>query len=165
MYHAITRGKLRTVFRELGRGNYEVTFGSLAPVFEHVFAGDHAFGGTRRSVPSFRRWFERLYKVFPDLQFEVKTLVVKGWPWNTLAVVEWEDWANTRDGNGYRNQGVHVIRLRWGRVVSLHVYLDTQKLADACRRQAQQGLPDAVAAPIVDSQPGDSHAAAAPLAG
>jgi ketosteroid isomerase-like protein len=103
--------------------------------------------------------------VFPDLQFEVKALVVKGWPWNTLAVVEWEDWANTRDGNGYRNQGVHVIRLRWGRVVSLHVYLDTQKLADACRRQAQQGLADAVAAPIVDCQPGDSHAAAAPLAG
>jgi ketosteroid isomerase-like protein len=161
MYHAITRGKLRTVFSELSRGHYEGTFGNLAPGFEHVFAGDHAFGGTRRSVTSFRRWFERLYKVFPDLQFELKTLVVKGWPWNTVAVVEWEDWASTRDGKGYRNQGVHIIRLRWGRVVSLHVFLDTQKLADACRRQAQHGESDAIAAPIVDGQPDGTRAASA----
>ena len=53
---------------------------------------------------------------------------MKGWPWNTVAAVEWDDWASTRDGKGYRNEGVHIIRLRWARVVSLHVYHDTERL-------------------------------------
>ena len=56
-------------------------------------AGDHSFGGARHSIAAFRQWFERLYEVFPDLQFEIKTVIVKGWPWNTTAVVEWEDQA------------------------------------------------------------------------
>jgi ketosteroid isomerase-like protein len=150
MYHAIMRRKLTNLFSQLSRGNYESTFGDMAPAFEHVFAGEHAFGGTRHSVASFRQWFERLYRVFPDLQFAVRTVVVKGWPWNTVAVVEWEDWASTLDGQGYRNEGVHIIRLRWGRAVSLHVYLDAQKLADVCRRQARHGVSEALAAPIVD---------------
>jgi len=150
MYHTITRRKLKNVFEQLGRGNSEVAFADLAPQFEHRFSGDHAFGGTRRTAASFRRWFVRLFEVFPDLQFRVNAILVKGWPWNTVAAVEWEDWATLRDGRQYRNEGVHIIRLRWGRVVSLHVYLDTQKIADACRWQAEHGLPQAVAAPIVD---------------
>jgi ketosteroid isomerase-like protein len=150
MYHMITRRKLRNVFEQLSRGNSEVAFADLAPRFEHVFSGDHTFGGTRRTAASFRRWFVRLFEVFPGLQFKVKNVLVSGWPWNTVAAVEWEDWATMRDGQEYRNEGVHIIRLRWGRVVSLRVYLDTQKIADACRHQAEHGLPQALAAPITD---------------
>jgi len=150
MYHRVLRGKLANVFEQLSVGNYEVAFGDLAPRFEHVFAGDHAFGGTRRTTASFRRWFERLYLVFPDLRFRVLNILVKGWPWDSVAAIEWEDWASTRDGQGYTNRGVHIMRLRWTRVVSLHVYLDTGRLADACRRQAEHGLPEAVAARIED---------------
>jgi ketosteroid isomerase-like protein len=150
MYHMITRRKLKNVFDQLSRGNYEVAFPELAPAFEHVFRGDHTFGGTRRTTASFRRWFERLYEVFPDLQFKIKNILVKGWPWDTVAAVEWEDWATTRDGKKYRNEGVHIIRFRWTRVVSLHVYLDTQKLADACRLQASLGVSQAMAPQITD---------------
>jgi len=150
MYHSIVRIKLRNVFEHLSRGQYEVVFKDLAPRFEHTFAGDHPFGGTRRTVESFRKWFVRLYEVFPDLQFKVHNIVVKGGPWNTIAAVEWEDWASTRDGKGYRNKGVHIIHLRWVRVLSLHVHLDTQNIADACRRQAALGIEQAAAAPIVD---------------
>jgi ketosteroid isomerase-like protein len=150
MYHAIIRSKLTKVFERLSHGDYEVVFADLAPTFEHVFSGDHTFGGTRRTTASFRRWFERLYQVFPDLQFNVKKILVKGWPWDTVAAVEWEDWASTRDGKGYRNEGVHIIRLRWARVVSLNVYHDTERLADACRRQADQGIPQALEAQITD---------------
>jgi ketosteroid isomerase-like protein len=150
MYHTITSWKLQNVFSQLSRGNYEVAFSDLRPQFEHVFSGDHTFGGTRRTVASFRQWFVRLYEVFPDLQFHVKKILVKGWPWNTTAVVEWEDWASTRDGKGYRNEGVHIMKLQWGRVASLKVYLDTQKIADACRRQAEAGIAQAVAPQITD---------------
>jgi len=150
MYHYITARKLRNVFYQLGRGNFEVAFADLAPQFEHRFSGDHTFGGTRHTEKSFRQWMARLHEVFPDLQFKVHNVLVKGWPWNTVAAIEWEDWGSTRDGDGYRNEGVHFIRLRWGRVVSLHVYLDTQKIADTCRRQAEHGVPQAVAPPITD---------------
>jgi ketosteroid isomerase-like protein len=150
VYHTITGLKLKRVFANLSRGNYEVAFTDLRPRFEHVFSGDHTFGGTRRTVASFRKWFVRLYEVFPDLQFRVKKVLVKGWPWNTIAVVEWEDWATTLDGKGYTNEGVHVIHMRWGRVVSLKVYLDTQKLVEACRRQAEHGIQQALAPQITD---------------
>ena len=33
------------------------------------------------------RWFERLYRLFPDLNFEVKRVVAQGWPWDTLLAV------------------------------------------------------------------------------
>jgi ketosteroid isomerase-like protein len=150
MYHMIVRMKLRNVFAQLSKGNYEVVFSDLADPFEHTFLGDHTFGGTRRTQASFRRWFERLYTVFPDLSFNVKNILVKGWPWDTLAAVEWQDQASTLDGRGYVNEGVHMIRLRWVKVVSLRVYPDTQKLADACRRQAVAGVPQAMAPQITD---------------
>jgi ketosteroid isomerase-like protein len=150
MYHTIVRRKLTTVFANLGKGRYEGALQDLAPSFTHTFAGDHAFGGTRRSVASFRRWFERLFLVFPDLSFELRTIVVRGWPWDTTAVVEWTDRASTLDGRGYVNDGVHIICLKWVKVVEFRVYLDTQKIADACRRQAEYGRVEAVAAPIID---------------
>jgi ketosteroid isomerase-like protein len=150
MYQAIVRRKLTTVFTNLGKGKYEGALRDLAPVFTHTFAGDHAFGGTRNSAASFRRWFERLFRVFPDLSFELRTIVVTGWPGDTTAVVEWTDRASTLDGRGYVNEGVHIIRLKWVKVVEFRVYLDTQKIADACRRQAACGILEAVAVPIVD---------------
>ncbi len=150
MYHMIVRSKLRNAFAQLSRGNCEAVLKDLAPEFEHLFFGDHTFGGTRHTVSSFRNWLQRLFEVFPDLTFEVRNILVRGWPWDTVAAVEWIDRASTRDGVGYINNGVHIIRLRWVRVVELRAYHDTQRLADACRRQAQNGIPQAIAAQIVD---------------
>jgi ketosteroid isomerase-like protein len=54
------------------------------------------------------------------------------------------------DGQPYENRGVHLIRLRWGRAVSVRAYLDTQIYAAACRRMAENGVAEAKAAPITD---------------
>jgi ketosteroid isomerase-like protein len=75
-----------------------------------------------------RRWFERLFLLFPGLNFEIKDILVKGWPWNTVVVVEWIDRATTKDGQPYVNEGVHIIRFCLGRLVELHAYLDSQKV-------------------------------------
>ena len=152
MYHTVVRYKLNQVFEQLGRGNYELALQGLAPRFEHVFFGSHPFGGTRCTAASFRRWFERLYAVFPDLSFEVKNILVKGWPWNTLVALEWIDRASTLDGKGYVNEGVHIMRLRWVKVTEFRVYHDTEKLADACRRQAEHGIAAAAEPQIVDEE-------------
>ena len=36
-----------------------------------------------------RAWYRRLAAIFPDLQFDVRHIVVTGWPWDTVAAVEW----------------------------------------------------------------------------
>jgi ketosteroid isomerase-like protein len=149
-YHAVVERKLRRAFDRLGAGDYGSLFADFAPHIEHVFAGDHALGGARHSQQAYRQWFERLYRLLPGLHFEVRRLVVTGWPWDTLAVVEWIDRASPKDGEPYLNEGVHLMRLRWGRVVGIRVYLDTQRLNDTFQRLAHNGVEEAVAPPIVD---------------
>lgn len=64
-------------------------------------------------------WYARLKTVFPDLHFDIESLAVTGLPWNTVAMVEWRDRFTLRDGTQRNNQGVHVLRLTWGKVVCL----------------------------------------------
>jgi ketosteroid isomerase-like protein len=142
------RRQIERMFQELSRGNYEPALAGLAPRFEQVFAGDHPLGGSRHSVEAFRRWFERMYRLFPNLSFEVTATAASGPPWNMTLVAEWIDRATPADGTSYENRGVHVLKLRWGRIVSIHAYLDTQIVAAASRRLAEHGFPEAAAEPI-----------------
>jgi ketosteroid isomerase-like protein len=150
MYHYIVEQKLRQAFRQLNAGDYNSILRQFAPRFEHFFSGQHALAGTRHTPSANEAWYRRLAVLFPDLRFEVKNVVVSGWPWNTRATIEWVDHFTLRDGQRVSNAGVHVFRLRWGRVVGLHIYCDTQKLATVCGLLAQQGVNDAAAMPIVD---------------
>ena len=71
-------------------------------------------------------------------------------PWNTIVVVEWRDYATLAGGVPYVNDGAHVIGLKWGKVVSLHAYLDTQILIEAFRVMGEAGFDEALAPPIED---------------
>ncbi len=122
---------------------------ACAPDVEHTFSGEHALGGTRHSREALGRWFERLYRLFPGLDFEVKRVLVRGWPWRTVAMIEWVDRARPADGLPYMNEGTHVLRFSWGRLVSLHAYLDTQKVEEVCERLAKEGIEEASAPPIL----------------
>ena len=151
MYHVIVRRQVRKIFEGLSRGDWESALGGVAERFEHIFPGDHALGGTRHTKPGLRAWFTRLFSVHPRLRFEIKHIASSGAPWDTTAIIEWRDYAVMADGDtSYVNDGVHVIRLRWGKIVSLHPYLDTQKYAAALRRLAGTGFAAAAAAPIED---------------
>jgi hypothetical protein len=77
---------------------------------------------------------------------------VRGWPWNTVALVEWRDQFSLRDGSRGANQGVHVLRLKWGKVVSLRVYCDTQVVAAALLTQKMHGIAEAGFSPITDDR-------------
>jgi ketosteroid isomerase-like protein len=150
MYHTIVRNKLRQAFRDLDAGRCDSVLAQFAPRFDHVLMGDHALGGVRHSLGPTRRWYERLYQVLPDLRFEPQRIIVTGWPWDTTAIVEWVDRATVAGPRHYQNEGVHVFRLRWGRVVSLRVYCDTARLAAALQAQADGGIAEAAAPPIVE---------------
>ena len=148
MYHKIVERRVRRTFDMLSAGDYASSVGEMPPSLYHVFPGEHALGGVRRTPEGMRRWFERLYTVFPDLRFEVKNVLVRGWPWDTTVAIEWIDRATPPDGVPYVNEGSHVMRLRWGKLTYLHAYLDTQRVAEVCERLAEGGMSEASAPPI-----------------
>ena len=102
----------------------------------HHFAGDHALGGTRHDIEVLRRWFNRLKNVLPNLQFDVKNVWVKGWPWRTTIIVQWVAIATLANGEPYVNSGVYIIAVRWGKVYSLDVSGDSQAVAAGLAKQA-----------------------------
>ncbi len=150
MYRFIVERRVRQVFAQLSAGNYESSLAQFPPRIYHFFPGDHALGGVRRTREGMRRWFERLYAIFPGLHFEIRGVLVRGWPWRTTIAIEWTDRATLPDGSRYENEGVHIMQMRWGRVVAFRPYLDTQLVADACERAARAGVSEAMARPIED---------------
>ncbi|MFE6866876.1 nuclear transport factor 2 family protein [Kitasatospora sp. NPDC057692] len=159
MYHAIVRRNLRKSFAEVDRGNYAAVVRQFAPGAEHWFSGGHALSGGRHGAEQIQRWYDRLAEVMPDLRFELKKVVAKGLPWDTVAFVEWVDHLTDREGNQYSNQGVHVVRIKWGRITELHVYCDTGLLEAVLERLGGQGVGEAVAEPV--GEPGPFRAARA----
>lgn len=150
MYHRLIKRIVLRNFARLSQGDYASMLGGMSPSITHTFSGQHALGGTRHSVAAMGDWFARLFRLFPGLNFEIRSIAVSGWPWLTTVVVEWTDRATPADQSSYVNEGVHVIRLRWGKVVYLRAYLDTAVLMATLEGLAAHGVKEALAAPIED---------------
>jgi len=144
----ITR-RVRAIFDGLSHGDYTTAINGLGGDVHHVFAGDHPLAGERHSPDAVRRWFERLFRLF-ELRFDVRGIFVSGPLWNALVAVEWIAHVTPKAGAPYENHGAHIIRIRRGRVVYLHAYEDSQKVAEACRVMVAAGIAEAGAAPITD---------------
>jgi ketosteroid isomerase-like protein len=147
----IVKKNVTSVFKRLNKGDYEYALSGIGTTIEHRFDGEHCLGGKRTSANALRHWFERLFRLFPNLRFEMHSIAASGGPWDTAVVVEWTDRATPADGKEYVNSGAHVIRMRWGKVVSIHAYLDTQVLIDTLNRMAVSGIEEAKAPPIIGS--------------
>jgi ketosteroid isomerase-like protein len=149
-YHAFVRQQARLVFERLSTGDYEALVASEDPNLSFTHPGQHPLGSTLHSTGAARLWYQRLFRFFPGMEFDIKELVVKGWPWNTVVAAQWESHATAGDGHPYDNQGVHILQVKWGHAIGVRVYTDTQKTAAACQRMAQHGLSEAAAPPIRD---------------
>jgi ketosteroid isomerase-like protein len=148
LYRHVVERQLRRAFAALNAGDPSRVLAAFAPDAQHTFFGEHALAGTRDDPASLARWYARLATLFPDLHFDLDSVLVRGLPWDTVAVVEWRDRFTLRDGQARGNQGVHVLRLRWGRVTSLRIHCDTQRLAGVLEDLQSQGVADAGQAPI-----------------
>jgi ketosteroid isomerase-like protein len=148
MYGALVRRRIRRVFARLSMGDYEYALAGLHEDVHHRFAGDHPVGGERHDRGSVRLWFERLFRLFPELRFTVTDVAVSGWPWDLTVTVEWRADVTPASGPPYVNVGAHVLRIRRGRVACLHAYEDSQAVAEACARMAARGIAEAAAPPI-----------------
>ncbi len=150
MYHAIVRKRVRALFAAVNRGDAEPILRQFAHPFEHCFLGDHALGGSRTTLAATRRWYDRLYRLLPDIRFDLSRITVSGGPWNTIVVVEWNETNSATDGVRTYNHGVHVMHLRWGRATRLLICPDTVGLRATLDRLAAAGNAEAVAVPIAD---------------
>ncbi|OQW54116.1 MAG: hypothetical protein A4S14_01355 [Proteobacteria bacterium SG_bin9] len=149
MYHSIVRRKVIALFDAVSRGDAEPVLGAFAQQFEHRFPGDHALGGARTSIEATRRWYERLYRLLPDISFDVRHVWVSGAPWNTLVIAEWDETNSGTDGVRTHNHGIHALQLKWGRVTQLFIYPDTVGLKDTLDRLTKAGNAEASAPPIL----------------
>lgn len=151
MYRSIVERRVRALFDAVNRGDAEPVLRAFAPRFEHSFLGEnHALSGSRHSLPMTRRWYERLYRLLPDIKFEIRRVWVSGGPWNTIVVAEWKETNSGTDGVFTSNYGVHVLHLRWTRATRLIICPDTAGLKATLDRLAGAGNSEAHAPPIVD---------------
>ena len=147
MYHAFVRRRVEALFAAVSRGDAGPVLEGLAPRFEHYFLGDHALGGARVSLDATRCWYERLYRLLPDIAFDLRAVRISGPPWNTLIAV---DWIETNSAGGVRTYtpGAHLVRLVWGKMTYIGIYPDTTGLIATLQRLSQSGVAEAMAARI-----------------
>lgn len=148
MYHAVVRWRIRRLFDAINRGDAEPVLRMFGGDFEHRFLGAHALSGSRNSLAATRAWYERLYRLLPDIRFQLTRIWVAGGPWNTLVVIEWDESNSGTDGVRTSAHGIHAVRLRWGRAANLIICPDTVRLVATLDRLAAAGNREALAAPI-----------------
>jgi SnoaL-like domain len=120
----------------------------FSPKIHFLFEGDHAMGSELQGINAVRQWFQRVFRLFPGLQFKVKQVLVSGWPWNTTVTTRLQVEAALSNGQLYQNSVVQIVQLRWGRVVDDYLLENTQKLVDILKTLAQLGVDEAMAPPI-----------------
>ena len=69
-------------------------------------------------------------------------------PHSTVVVIRWTATQQMPDDSAYLNHGVHVVRMRWGKVVEIDANEDSQLVSGALRVLAAHGTSEALATPI-----------------
>jgi ketosteroid isomerase-like protein len=155
MYRSIVKWRVRSLFNEANRGNWQAIVDSLSPRFVYRFVGDTPLGGTRTTKASMQAWFQRIYKLVPDAQLHPEMIVVEGAPWNTR-VMTYVKFRGTLPpisglpGDVYENEVMQLMHLRWGRIASVITLEDTLRFAAILPRLAAAGITEATATPITD---------------
>ena len=149
MYHAIVKRMTIRNFERVNAKDHDALLRDCAPDIHHRFGGDHALGGERHDREALRRWFARLGRLAPELRLTVRDVWVKGLPHDTTIIVRWVATQTLPDGSPYENRGVHVIRMRWGKVVDIDANEDSQVVAASMKVLAAHGHAEAMAPPIV----------------
>ena len=149
MYHTVVKRIALQNFLRINQKDYGPVLEGCASNVHHHFGGHHALGGERNGREGLRLWFERLGRLMPTLWLTVHDVWVKGWPWDTTVVLRWSAVQDLPDRSPYNNHGVHIIRMRWGKVFDIDANEDSQLVADSLKILAAYGAPEALADPIL----------------
>ncbi|MER7251507.1 nuclear transport factor 2 family protein [Kribbella sp. NPDC000426] len=148
IYHWIVGRQVRNAFAQISAGNWEAMVAGMAPSFTYRFYGDHALGGERRTHDALRSWWERCFRLLPDTRFEVRDVLVNGWPWNTRVATAVTVHVGVVDGSAYENVVHQFLRIRWGKITEVRTLEDTAVLERTLDRLAAAGYAEAHAAQI-----------------
>lgn len=149
MFHAIVKRIAKKNFERVNQRDFTSLLKDCVPNVYHRFGGNHALGGERHDREAFGRWLGRLERLGPDMNLTVRDVWVKGLPHNTTIIVRWTNTDALPDGSRYENHGVHIVKMRWGKIVEIDANEDSQAVAEALKMRAAYGLEEALAPPIV----------------
>jgi ketosteroid isomerase-like protein len=114
---------LRLVYRRTFAGQDGLMMMATAADVTFSFPGSSSFAANLVGRESLREWLARFTALRP--RFEIRDVAVSGPPWNMTVAVRFHD----AIGADYENEGVEWLRMRWGRVRSLEVFLDTERVS------------------------------------
>jgi len=149
LYHAIVKRIAKKNFVRVNQKDYEALLKDCAPHIHHRFGGQHALGGERHDREALRRWFGRLGRLGPMLTLTVNDIWASGGPHDTTIIIRWSATQDMPDGSPYHNHGVHIVRMRWGKIVDIDANEDSQAVAASLKIWAAHGVEEALAAPII----------------
>lgn len=148
MYHAIVKRIARKNFLRVNQKDFDTILNDCAPDIHHRFGGSHALGGERYGREALGHWFGRLRRLGKHLTLSVEDVWVKGLPNDTTVIIRWSATDVLPDGAPYRNRGVHIVRMRWGKVLDIDAHEDSQVVAENLEKQAALGVTEATAPQI-----------------
>jgi ketosteroid isomerase-like protein len=140
MYRWTVAAVVRSIYRRTFAGDDRLMMRATAPDVSFRFPGTSSFAASLQSREALHEWLARFGTLSPTL--EVGDVAVSGPPWNMTVAVRFRD----AIGTDYENEGVEWLHMRWGRVRSLEVFLDTERISSWERRH-----PELVQAPAVTS--------------
>jgi ketosteroid isomerase-like protein len=130
-----TESETRRVVEELYAaylaGDAEGMLAQMAEDVEVRFLGQGTFHGLR----AVRRFMEYSAGLLTDLDFRIQRVIIDG----EVGAAIWEETARTADGQPWENHGVDVIRVRNGKIVSLHENNDVTLVYRHFSRYADEG--------------------------
>lgn len=149
MYHLIVKKIVTNSFRQLSQGNYHTATDLMSEKCHYHFIGRHALGGQRHNRILIIKWFERFLRILPGFQFVPATVLVKGWPWETVVVVKLKVSWKRPDGHSYENVALQMMTLKWFKAVNILTVDDSQAFGELLTELAHKfGVAEAAAAPI-----------------
>ena len=125
MYRMIVAALVRSTWRKVAAGDVRAPIKLAHPDVTFRFVGDTPLSATLQGAGAFERWFADAATRLPGLRFELRDVVVAGWPWDTRVATRLDVSMPLPDGTTYRNEAAQWARLRWGRMVDDWVLEDT----------------------------------------
>ena len=128
MYRRIVAAVVRSTWRKVAAGDIGAAVAKAHPDVTFEFVGDTPLGARRQGKAAFEAWFRDAAERLPGLTFELRDVVVAGWPWDTRVATRLDVSLPLPDGTTYRNHAVQWVRMRWGRMTDDWVLEDTKAL-------------------------------------
>ena len=143
-YRWILKTRIVKGFNELNKQNYHYLTNLFDENVQYEFEGDHTLGGSRTSKIGVEKWFERLLLLLPS-QFSINSITVSGPVWETTAIIEFTDTVTPKFGQPYKNNGIQVVKLKFGKAYKIHTYVNTYKIITALNILYENGIIEAKA--------------------